>query len=447
MLIIILVFTYVLFEQLFLKLFTDGAYIFFKFLPELILYLYFIVILIRNFKQRILWRVTGIEVSLILFILISFISIYINDVNLYLGVLDLRTYTRFIVVFLILSQLDEVSDIGLLYKALMIFLVVNIPVGLSQLYDFYPIMSLVKPGEVVIDDKNFQQLTDLYDNQKFASGTLFRYGIFGSFMSLTFILSYQIYKVNNDKKWGFIASLSLLGVGVSFARKAWLVIFGYILASYGKVKADVRFIFFIIIFSFLSLFLSAGNLSVSSDEGSPYRVLDLVNMKYIEHALERTRGYILVNVSAAVFNESPLFGFGPGNVGSAYSGTSGGSNGLFESNIVNSEFYDERWKLLTDVGLVNIFAKTGILGLLVYLMMILTIYRKALAVSKSRNISIQQRSISYGLLYMIPAMIFFNLAGFAFSYRSTSMLFWIISGLVINSYMNSDSIRIKKLAI
>jgi O-antigen ligase len=159
---------------------------------------------------------------------------------------------------------------------------------------------------------------------------------------------------------------------------------------------------------------------------------------YISHTLERTRLYILVFVTYYIATNHPLFGLGPGAIGSDISGTAAGTNAIFDTNkAATLDIYDERMELLTDVGLVNIFAQIGIFGVISVIFIFFVLYRTGLKLYKTTQDQ-QLKYIALAYLGITIIMLIQNIFGFALTYRAISLYFWIYSGFIYKEYMQID---------
>jgi hypothetical protein len=305
-------------------------------------------------------------------------------------------------------------------------------IGAEAVYDFF------RPKDVIIGGEVFRSQEITLDEAGLRiSGTLVRYGIFGNFIAMVLCaLLAKIYALKD--KSPLTLTLFLLGIGVliaSFSRKGWIAIFAAYLFMNIALGKKTKVALILGISALILVFLIAGygfigSLAGTTTDNPVIRLVEMFSPDYLSHSLERTRLYILVYISYEVAVNYFWFGLGPGVLSGIMSLASGSTSTIFGiSNISGVDFADERLRLLTDVGFVNIFAQIGFFGILAFLLVLFRFFKyvKELLKFKMDN---EISALMLMALGFTVIMAIEQLFGSAFNYRATSFYFWLFAGLV-----------------
>jgi hypothetical protein len=227
--------------------------------------------------------------------------------------------------------------------------------------------------------------------------------------------------------------LSVPALVLSFSRKAWIAValaWLSIQLSAGHVKR------MIVISVSTGLFLALILLSVGFQPGmrgetttNPVRrFAGMFSPDYLEFSMKRTRLYTLTSVSYELLQTAPIAGLGPGEIGSAVTGTASGTVGLFNPSKIDSlSFNDERLLYVSDAGFVAILGQYGIVGLFVILIILRKLYQSGKFLHKNGKTT-DEKKMGLAFAAIVVIMIVENLLGYAFVYRVTSYFFWLLAG-------------------
>lgn len=431
---------YLPFEELFLKFVPDWSYDIFRYGGEVILFGILCFLLMKKLVGGILPK-TLIDGPVIVLLIWFVLSIFVNDVPVLLGVLGGREYLRYILIFYIIvySSIRD-THISFFLKLLLLVGVGQITAAFSQMLGGDVVANFFLPRDVAVGGEIIrQQISTLDEYGVRLSGTMVRYGIFGTFMSILFVyyLSVIYAKKGNSEIYKFLLVLVVIVLVATFSRKAWLASFlAFICISYmvGQKKTAIVGMLSVafILLAGLSVYGFTSFSSGISTNNAIVRALDVISPEYIAHTLDRTRGYILTTVLLDFARNSFFTGVGPGVVGSVVSGTAAGTNAFIEYSPVGwLDAYDERFRLLSDVGFVNIFAQIGFVGVVT----VFVIFWKLFSLG---NRLYQYAPTKYGKLLgisisgFVVIMIVTNFTSFSMSYRATSYYFWLMAGLAVS---------------
>lgn len=444
---------YLPFEELFLKFIPGWSYDIFRYGGEVILFGILYFLLMKKIAGGTLPK-TLIDGPILVLLIWFVFSIIANDVPVLLGVLGGREYLRYILIFYIIVY-SSVSSRHFSFFVTLLLLVGagQIIAALAQMFGGDVVANFFLPRDIVVDGEVIrQQVSTLDEHGLRLSGTMVRYGIFGTFMSILFVyyLSFIYVKIGNSNIYKSLLILVAIILVATFSRKAWLASFlAFICISYiaGRKKTAIVGVFSValVLLAGISVYGFTSFSSGISTNNAIVRALDIISPEYIAHTLERTRGYILTTVLTDFAKNSFFTGVGPGVVGSVVSGTAAGTNALIEYSPVGwLDAYDERLRLLSDVGFVNIFAQIGVVGVVA----VFVIFWKLFTLG---NILYQYAPAKYGKFLgisisgLVVIMIVTNFTSFSMSYRATSYYFWLTAGLAV-SYQREYRMAAGKLS-
>lgn len=414
---------------LFIIAFTSGSMEFFgihssisKFSRELIIIL--LAILTFTSKGRKI-RLPGFKYVL-LFIIISFSSSLINGESLLLLFLFLRKYLIIIIFFYTILNYPFKSNSYKYLDKLIIGLV------LAQI-----VFSLIKYSLIGITEPIIGTMSVL------GGGFTTIFGLTGVCLSTAF------YLLKKERKYIVIAFLFIIFSLIGGKRAMFIytpLIFLSVLYFYQKFERIkgfyfVKNLFFILIISSISIFAVVKLNPTLNPENTVGGTFDLNYLSkysdwylndYEQDGVNQSRGkapYKVIEVLSQDSNLNMLFGLGSGH--------------LIE-NSLNSELsqYDSHLDFLlakynlgygVQTGVLMLLLQTGILGVLSYLSIFISLYRKSYFKVKSKFKYIEdntQKSILLGSvsLFIVFFVIFVSYTSIIIdNYAPNILIFWIIS--------------------
>ena len=428
---------YLPFEEWVLSVSSGTVYVLLRFIPEILIYAVMIATLLNRVLRTGKWLLSGIDGILLTFLLIVVISMAVNHISPYQTLLAARPLLRYIAVFLIVIHASRLPDTGTVFQLLIVTGCVQAILGLLQATGLPEIQQLFVPTDVMIGDQLLrQQEVAFWGKHVFISGTLVRYGIYGAFLAFTisalFARNASAGKRLTVTSW--IARLvSMSALFLSFSRKAWLAVVAVWAGIQILNRRTHRLILpgLVGMVSLTAILLLMGMVPWESSETSTnplIRITGMFSIDYLKFTLERTRLYILTSAAWNLILTAPFFGLGPGEIGSAVTGTAAGTTSLLFSDTVQKlPFFDERLRLVSDVGLVSILGQYGLTGLAAILAMFYRLHRIGLSLFRRSKEQLQS-GLGLLLVCLVWVMIIENLLGFALTYRVTSYYFWLVAG-------------------
>lgn len=390
---------------------------FIKFLPDLIIWPFVLVIIVNN-KFKLKFKVY--DWAFVAFIAAGFISTLINGTSFLAFALQVRSISTMYVFFYILrnTQLEQ-KQLNTIVNVLMVVLSVLIVLALLE-YFSYKLIFFPKPWRYSIKyASNYARVYSLMNNPN-------------TFAFFSYIVMCLVYFVNRNKHriihYVFYTA-TFLAIFLTASRSAFLVVvlfFAFLIFDTIKAK-DFKPVLKMILSIALAIVLLlvansiktmiynitdgfagvsfSGSLDDSSDseddENKLFHKADLGDIAFLDRFNELTGNKILQNSSSdgrifvifkglEIFSDHPIFGTGFGTYGSA------------GSQMVTPDLYEEYGlyeKLYSDNEYIKVFVETGILGTLIYIAFILLLFKYCL---KSRQKALAFISFLFiGMFYNI----------------------------------------------
>lgn len=424
-----------------------------KYFPEILIYSALLVGWYRYAKraQRFFLRLPTNKWFLI-FIAVCALSLALNWYNPVVWLLGLRQILRFAFIFIIILFEDYPDEIirrflwlgaGMILFEAALGLVQYLAHGALDRYLFFS------------DSVSIAGVAELEGLQQFwAPGervfaTLGRYDRLGSLLALGLTMLFPwLYALKKEKyQWWWSGAMLLGGAALilTYSRSSWLAaIAGIVTIGYGLVR-DQRILK---LFGVLGGILAAYLLFVVVTNNYGGGALDKPSQTITERVVEAVsiyswqrnyegygRFFFIVNTPIMVIRYYPLFGVGLGNYGGGVAAALG-----------NTKVYD---KLHLPFGVQNTFGQidnnwlslwgeTGTIGLLSWVMVLVTIFKTAHTVTK-RAPTIMEKMVALGLCGVVIGVMVLAYFGPYFEFRSLMLYFWILVGIVMRFYRSGQT--------
>jgi len=414
-----------------------------RFGSEAILILLLIFVLLGKFNQKPRWHRTPIEVPLILFILITVLSSWINSSPIYIWILGIRPLVRYITIYYILTQLRVNSYfVRKCFKLSLIVATIVATIGLMQTAVGYPLTNLLLPGDVVVGETLARAgQRHVAPPRTYIFSTLGRYDTLGVYLMFFLLLSTVAYMFTKERKLRHLIlaflSLGFLALSLTFSRQSWLA-FGWGLAGVllfsGKKKLQrtklAYFIIVVLISSVVMLLIPYAQYFSAAKIGEASildRVLEPFSSRYLDVSRNYYgRLYVIFEVGPRLLHISPLFGLGPGHFGSL---TTRFLNIPFTHLVgipENAAIY------VNDVNWIVLLGQTGLLGIVTYLGIYLSLFWGALKRYKRWSDSLE-KGLALGYMGSILAILLLGFFGPNFEVRQLSFFVWLWGGLIMGA--------------
>jgi hypothetical protein len=379
----------------------------------------------------------GLTAILSFFLVVWAISTTLNGTPMIVSLVALRTIGRFVLLYLVMINLD-LGEASAKRIVTILFIAGIIQVGIASMQLGSPdLQAAMKPpleseeftGVPLAGPQVIGGLTRVF-------GTTGRYNNLGFFLCMLASISIALY-VNSPSRLGRLLYLLLslvftVFVGITTSRMA----LGTILAAliliplYAKRKKwllGIPILFGILIISLLVMRGSERlDQSEAADANIVDRMLGLASSDYAEQEMSRGRYYILTDGVLQILEESPLYGLGPGTIGSAVA--------LFFDYTVAYQRINvspEVFAIWSDVGWSTYIAQLGLLGFLA----ILLIFWK-LSVIARRNLENSttwfQRAINQAYLpFLLSFATMWMISSNALEFKFYAFFFWFFTAIVV----------------
>lgn len=412
-----------------------------RFGSEAILILLLIFVLLNKFNQKLCWQRTPIEIPLILFILVTVFSSWINSSSVYIWILGIRPLVRYITIYYILTQLRVTSSfLRKCFKLSLIVATLVALVGLMQTVVGYPLTNLLLPGDVIVGETLARAgQRHVAPPRTYIFSTMGRYDTLGVYLMFFLLLSTVAHMFTKERKLRpLIVTFLFVGfvaLSLTFSRQSWLG-FGWGLAGIllfsGKKKLQrTKLVYFIIVVLFSSVvmllipyaqYFSAANIGEASILD---RVLEPFSSRYLDVSRNYYgRLYVIFEVGPRLLRISPLFGLGPGQFGS------------LTTRFLNIQFTDlvgipeSAAIYVNDVNWIVLLGQTGLLGIFTYLGIYLSLFWGALKRYKRWSVSLE-KGLALGYMGSILALILLGFFGPNLEVRQLSFFVWLWGGLIM----------------
>ncbi len=422
---------YVPFEEFLLKWVPRSVYGLFRFGPELLILILFSV----KLSQRVLgsgrWKSSRLDLPVFCFLSVVFLSSLVNDVPAVVAVLGMKNLLR----YLVLAYLVMHMGISKLFVRRVVHLILAVAAIQTIICVIQWIIGpaafrFLNPPDVVVGGTTIRRMANLVTSGGKVTGTMARYNNLGAFMAFFALIAEGLWYRTRNPAYKRILPLLFVALLLSFSRMSWLGVYGgicLILLLEGKQKL----VFYLIVPALATLFLL--NLTSPVDwrkgEGSDSlraRYLGMISSGYVQKSLEHDRLYALFVTAPTILEKYPLFGIGPGTIGSEVTGGGTTMKGMYP------QFSHARWLGLPeaqlqytgDCGWVAILAQVGLLGFLAFAWIIVRMIAAAWTCFRWSDDAFI-RGLGLGTIAALSAVVFQNMFSFNFTYRSMSIYFWV----------------------
>lgn len=432
---------YLPFEPFLLKFVPDEAYVFIRYVPELLIYVLLGFLLLQVVLGKRTYRHSVLDLPFALLLVVLLASTLINTVSPSVAVLGARQILRFIFLFFIVHQLAPdkayIKRFTIWLFSVALFQAV---VGVIQRLTGGALDALLLPSEA----RNFGDITltsgtsQFWDPGSRVFATLGRYDRLGNllafFLALAVAFLYDpAYRTSRKELWW------LLGLGVpalvfTFSRASWFAFLGAFLFIAVVLYRDKRVLMgSALVAAMLAAYVGLSGLNVRIITEAPGQTF--VERFYETFSYARWRGeyyglgrvFWAVQTPTVVIPASPFFGHGPGQYG-------GGA----VSALHQTQTYDKLGLLFgvygtdgyIDNNWFSIWGETGTLGLIAFLWMYVLLVRAGVRLFKEGKDPFS-RALGGGYA---AAMLGAALIGFlstAFEIRTFGFYLWTYGAFVM----------------
>lgn len=441
---VLLLAAYTPFEPFILKFASEEIYPLARYGPEFFLLILFLALLVKLVPHnQPFWIKTPINRALLIFIIITALSMIINFVSPLVWLLGLRQILRYVALFYLIIYLRPDKKFAKqLLTVLFAIIIIQSVIGLGQALIGTPADQFLLPaargqvGEFAVPDK----VEQFWESGQRVFATLGRYDRLGTFLCFFMLLAFGFFFKKDKKVWPvFLIIFALPVLILTYSRMSWLglvlgaIIIGVLIQRNKKVIASL-IVLAIMLAAYLGLYVAANNLNLKRLEDQPQmalaeRILELASPNSWRWSYRGYgRQYFIVHTITDVVKEKPLLGFGLGQYGSGVAAAT-----------QNKEVYDELGLPFGIQGVdgqidnnwFSLWGEVGALGVLAWLAILVSLYFYCFKVYKNTQDDFI-RNLALGYLGAMPVICWQAFLGPYFEVRTISLYLWLFGGLIVN---------------
>jgi hypothetical protein len=412
------------FEEFVLKFMpvSDVIYSLLRYGSEILLLMTLIALIIKKMVEKKPYIKTPVDLPVLIFVGITFLSGLLNQTPLLEIVLFIRILLRYYALYFLLVniELDEKFTRKLIY-GLVSIASFQFFIGLAQVLIGGPVNTLLmpRPSTLIVGSysKEWVLLQGLREKGYLFFGTFGDTVNLGLFIFVIFIVMlgvYFIWKKPIKKMWlffllSFFTLLFTYSVGLIFTLFISLLFITIIKRKWTLMVSS--FLIVLLFFLILSFYPAEfAEVATSHYMVSPLRNLSATFSTTFLESIQQNRLFTLIEVPKVILSQSPLFGFGPGW-------------GLIKDRV------SSHW--LGDVYWVVMLGQVGMIGLWAFLWIIWKFYKVGFNVYKNSN-DLLKKGIALGFLGVTVGVFFYDFITPALETRPLAFYFWLFAGLIGN---------------
>jgi len=431
------------FESLLLRFVPIEFASYAKYLPEVLLYLLFVISYIAFVKrEKKLFPNNPINKWLFAFLGVSVVSLLLNWYSPWVWLLGLRQILRFVAVFFAIQFLAlNKETMQKIIRLIVIIFAIEVGLALVQYLSFGKLDRYLFPPPAV-DIGNtaaFGEVEQFWTPGSRVFATFGRYDRFGSFLALGLVMLFPwFYTIKDKTKKMWLQGLFFFGSLALFltkSRASWIGAFLGIFCIVYFVRKDKKVlkwlgvlvsIFAIYLLGFALLHGNVSKITNSAQQTFTERIFESFSLRSWKESYEGFgRFFFIVNTPKVVVMSAPLFGVGAGNFG-----------GGVAASLLNMRVYDQLHLPFgiqnlygqIDNSLFSLWAEFGTLGLICFLMMFVSLIKH-----------LKENNFSIGIFGVSVAILIMGFFGPYYEFRPLMFYFWTLAGitLIYNQYDES----------
>lgn len=347
-------------------------------------------------KRRFNWKISKIDLSIFVYMMFAIFLLFINSPDMGIAIEGLRVDIEYIFwYFLVINLIQDKQEIK---RAVKIFVWINAFVAFYGIYQY--IVGVTIPKTWIVSDVESYIKTRVFS----VVGSC---NLLGSIMTLSIPIAISLF---DDAKQLFkkiiyaIISLSMIVCLVfTFSRGAWIA-FAFAAVLYAVLNNRKLLVIFVI----------GGILSIGVMPGIAKRITYMFSSDY---AYRSANGGRIQRWTEAIQigMKTPFKGHGLGRFGGS----------VARNHWITGTFF-------TDNYYVKSFTELGIIGLIIFLVMIFMIVKEGFGVVRLARGDPFFKNISVGMYCGLMAMVLHNLFENVFDRTVTTTYFWLIVGVLFS---------------
>ncbi|HRQ39348.1 MAG TPA: hypothetical protein PLD25_15685 [Chloroflexota bacterium] len=421
-----------------------------RFGGEGLLLIILLFVLLEKMRRGFLWQRNPLDLPLLLFFIVVFVSGIINKTPLIVGLLGIRPLIRYVMVYYILVQMgvsQKFFQKSIKWTYIVAATVVFI--GLLQTIIGMPLTQLLIPGDVLIGDVVARQgLRHVVSARTFIFSTLGRYDTLGIYLSLHLLVAYALLGVADKPHKRYLRLFilfALFALILTYSRQSWIVlILGLGIISFlspRRLFVQTRLVYILIalllpmLYFVLRPYAAYLGAAAGVDASVFERIVEPLSPQYIQVSrYSYGRLFVIFEVGSRLLSLAPIWGLGPGQFGSLVTRFFG----IPFNDVVGVP--DSAAHFINDVNWIIILGQVGLAGVITYLAIYLNLAKSAYRYSYKIKQTTYWREKGVALGYVACIFVFLILGFFGpnFEVRQSSFYIWLWGGLLIGRRYNTD---------
>jgi hypothetical protein len=429
---------YIPFESFLLKLLpaSDWIYLVSQFISEILIYLVLAAFVLHKMAKRSYFRRTPIDLPILTFMGVALLSILVNGVPLFDGLVNIRAFLRYVIFFYLVVNLGLTRrQASLLVWTILAVGVVQLLIGGLQLTIGEPLTSILLPKQVTTTiaghTREFRVVT--YGRELGSIfGTLGDTVFFGTFMIIVLAL-YLARTDNLTIRNSSIIVIILFAIGFSYSRAAvfaaLLMVWVFYRIRFGVTRTLIISLLVLTVGSVGALLLADVFPEYVNPEATQQNILENVtgvfSQRYVAIAQGQRLGF-LINTIPAVLLSRPVLGYGPDQ-----------ETAVEQLNASDVPLVLQKWrwreKGFKDVYWVTILAYYGLAGLVLLTIIFFRLYSAAWHVYKTSTDKLT-RQLASAMICLVGVTTFLLFFNETLEFRAYGFYFWLLAALMFGLY-------------
>jgi len=448
--VVVLLTAYIPFESFLTKFLPDSGQIYLasQFASEILIYLVFGALILHRMVRRAPFRRTPIDIPLLTFTGVAILSIFVNKVPLFDGLVNVRALLRYVVLFYLVTNLGLTRrQVALLMWLILAVGVIQLLIGGLQLVIGEPLTSILLPKQVVADiGGHTREFRIVRYGREIGSifGTLGDTVFFATFLIVVLVLCLARFDRLTMRSF-LITVVILFAIGFSYSRAAvfaaLLAVWLFYRIRFGVTRTLIVFLFVFTIGG-LGMVLFVSSLpEYTNPEASQQNILENIagvfSQRYIEIAQQQRLGF-LVNTIPAILLKRPLVGYGPDKEVVV---------GRLNTSDVPLLLGTWRWREqgFKDVYWVTILAYYGLLGLVLLIAVFFRLYSAAWHIYRT-SVNRLTRQLALAVICLVGVTTFLLFFNEVLEFRAFGFYFWLIAALMFGLYSRERTVALMRRA-
>jgi hypothetical protein len=441
---------YLPFETVILKFLPlpDSIVSFFHFGIEVTIYVLFFILLMNNMSKGKVINKTIADRPILLFIAFAFFTMFVNKAPIMESLVDLRALIKYAFLYFIIANIDFNQDSA--KRLLNAFVIVAFLQSIIVVFQhFFGISDIWYPRasdlEIAGKSTNAKLLVEGFKGGREQGAGI---GTFGDTVPLANFIVISIGLITPM----LLGYVKLNAYKMSFLITTWLLVLFAMFCSYSRGSILVGFLsiplafllsrklhklFPLLLGVSLILTMFIAYTSIAPKPAQTYYNPKLVytdpltnflngfSSSYAENSLENSRGYVISEILPGFINVLPLIGYGPAMETSLT---------IMTNKVIGEgNFHAENVMVIADVYWVAMLACYGVLGTLLFFLLLGVLFYASYIVFKNTNYP-EFKIIGLAFMIIILISIPYTFIIRTFLFRPFAFYFWMLAGLIGSEY-------------